>query len=296
MHILQSSPYRKILKVVRVYKQIHGEISYTIHLHKHEANLNYTLCPHNQYIMHATWQNPLAPFATRYTNLAIEPKESYIMLGAGSPVSNFHNRRCTPNCLTPAELKAELIERTSKPGIHPRFAELAQAACTDTAYVQTVRKSEVIRPWTSQTVTLLGDAVFNMSNTLSRGANCALLDAASLAECLTSPTYDRHSPTDINAYMKENIERRLNERLRSFLMQKIVFPGQNSLKGFVRNITLPRKLHRIDDLDCEKHGAGEDWVGDEDPWKEEFTSPKWVEELRWEELFAKKQAEGKEGS
>ncbi|KFZ04825.1 hypothetical protein V502_09994 [Pseudogymnoascus sp. VKM F-4520 (FW-2644)] len=246
--------------------------------------------------MLATWQNPLAPFATRYTNLTIEPEESYIMFGAGSPVSNFQNRRCPPNCLTSAELKSELIERTSKPDIHPRFAELAQMVCTDTAYVHTVRKSEVIRPWTSQTVTLLGDAVFNMSNTLSRGANCALLDATSLAECLTSRTYDRHSPTDINAYVKENIDRRLNERLRSFLMQNTVFPGQNSLKGFVRNMTLPLALHRIDDLDREKHGTGKDWVGDEGSLKEECASPKWVEELRWEELFAKKQAEGKEGS
>lgn len=246
--------------------------------------------------MLAAWQNPLAPFATRYTLHTIKPEESFIMLGAGSPVSNFHNCRCPPNGLTPAELKAELIERTSTPGIHPRFAELAHMACTDTAYVHTVCKSEAIRPWASQTVTLLGDAVFNMSNTLSRGANCALLDAASLAECLTSPTYERHSPTDINAYVKENIERRLNERHRSFLMHKIMFPGQNSLKGLVRNMTLPLALHRIDDLDREEHGAGEDWVGDESSWKEGCVSPQWVEELRWEELFAKKQAEGKEGS
>jgi hypothetical protein len=246
--------------------------------------------------MLATWQNPLAPFATRYTDLTIDPGESYIMLGAGSPASNFHNRRCPPHDLTPAELKAELIERTSTPGIHSRFAELAQAACTNAAYVNTVCKSEVIRPWTSQTVTLLGDAVFNMSNTLSRGANCALLDAISLAECLTSPMYDRHSPTNIRAYVNENIERRSNERLRSFLMQKIVFPGQNSLKGFVRNMTLPIALHRIDNLDREKHGPGEDSVGDEGSQKEEYASPKWVEELQWEELFAKKQAEGKECS
>ena len=61
-------------------------------------------------------------------------------------------------------------------------------------------------------------------------------------------------------------------------------------------MTLPLALHRIDDLDREKHGAGEDWVGDEGSLKEECASPKWVEELRWEELFATKQAEGKEGS
>ena len=94
----------------------------------------------------------------------------------------------------------------------------------------------------------------------------------------------------------DEVERRLNERHRSFLMEKIMFPGQNSLKGFVRNMTLPLALHRIDDLDREEHGAGEDWVRDESSWKEGCVSPQWVEELRWEELFAKKQAEGKEGS
>ncbi|KAL5353459.1 hypothetical protein ACLOAV_001496 [Pseudogymnoascus australis] len=239
--------------------------------------------------------NPLAPFATRYTDLTIEPEESYIMLGAGFPASSFHNRRCPPFELTPTELKAELIELTSAPGIHSRFAELAQAACTNTAYVNTVCKSDAVRPWTSQTVTLLGDAVFNMSNTLSRGANCALLDAVSLAECLTSPTYDRHSPASISAYVNENIERRSHERLRSFLMQKVVFPGQNSLKGFVRNMALPLALHRIDSLDREKHGAGEHWVGDDGSQEEEHASPKWVEELQWDALFTQKQAEGKEG-
>lgn len=135
-----------------------------------------------------------------------------------------------------------------------------------------------------------------MSNTLSRGANCALLDAVSLAECLISPTYDRHSPASISAYVNENIERRSNERLRSFLMQKVVFPGQNSLKGFVRNMALPLALHRIDSLDRENHGTDQDWVGDDGSQKEEHASPKWVEELQWEELFSQRQAEGKEGA
>lgn len=132
-----------------------------------------------------------------------------------------------------------------------------------------------------------------MSNTLSRGANCALHDAISLAECLTSPTYDRHSPTSMSAYVNENIERRSHERLRSFLMQKVVFPGQNSIKGFVRNMTLPHALRQIDDLDREKHGLGEHWAGDDGVQEGECASPKWVEELQWEELFEKKQAEGK---
>jgi 2-polyprenyl-6-methoxyphenol hydroxylase-like FAD-dependent oxidoreductase len=247
--------------------------------------------------MLAPWQNSLVPFATRYTPLTIEPEEPFIMFGAGSPISNFHNRRCAPNCLTPTELKAELIERTSSPGIHPRFAELARMVCTDTAYVFTVRKCDVIRPWESQNVTLLGDAVFNMSNTLSRGANCALLDAVSLAECLTSPSYDRRSPTGLDSYVKENIERRLRERHRSLLMQKIMFFGQNRLKGYVRNKALPLALRRIDELDREEHRADQDWVADDGSglpqWEE---VPQWVEELRWEELYDEQHGERKEDS
>jgi len=135
-----------------------------------------------------------------------------------------------------------------------------------------------------------------MSNTLSRGANCALLDAVSLAECLTSPTYDRRSPTRLNTYVKENIERRLRERHRSSLMQRIMFFGQNCLKGYVRNKALPLALRRIDVLDREEHGVSEDWVADEGAWKEGSGSPQWAEELRWEELYDEEHGEGKEGS
>ena len=50
--------------------------------------------------MLAPWQNPLAPFSTRFTRNTIDSDESYIMLGAGSPYANFHNRRCFPKLLT----------------------------------------------------------------------------------------------------------------------------------------------------------------------------------------------------
>ncbi|KFY53195.1 hypothetical protein V497_08391, partial [Pseudogymnoascus sp. VKM F-4516 (FW-969)] len=79
--------------------------------------------------------NPIVPYATRYTPFTIEPEEPFIMFGAGSPISNFNNRRCAPNNLYPAELKAEVISRTSGTGIHPRLAVLAKMACMDTAYV-----------------------------------------------------------------------------------------------------------------------------------------------------------------
>ena len=229
--------------------------------------------------MLAPWQNPIVPYATRYTPFTIEPEEPFIMFGAGSPISNFHNRRCAPNYLCPAELKAEVISRTSGTGIHPRLAVLAKMACMDTAYVFMVSKCDIVHPWVSQNVTLLGDAVFNMSNILSRGANCALLDAVTLAEHITSPAYDRSSPTSLDIYVKENIERRQHERYRSYLLQKVMFSGQNRIMGFVRDKTLPLALRRIDDLDREEHNVDEPWVA------KSGEDPQWVEELRWEEIY-----------
>lgn len=83
-------------------------------------------------------------------------------------------------------------------------------------------------------------------------------------------------------------------------MQNIVFPGRGSLGAFVRDMTLARALRRIDALDREEHGTPEDGDGYEGSSKlkreEGCVTPQWVEELRWEELFATKQAEGKEGT
>ncbi|OBT98594.1 hypothetical protein VE01_03494 [Pseudogymnoascus verrucosus] len=253
------------------------------------ANSTHTFCPNNQYIMLAPWQNPLAPFSTRYTQHTIDPEDSYIMLGAGSPHANFHNRRCSPNELTQSELQAEVLARTSQPGIHARFRELAEMVCLDTAYVNIVRKSEAVHPWTSSpNITLLGDAVFNMSNTLSRGANCAIMDAAALADRITSPEYrrERHQPAALDDYVRGNIERREVERQRSAMMQKIMFSGQNKLRGFIRNKALPSSLKKIDSLDREEH-EGVNWIGSDGEGSVDSTGeePKWVEELKWDEIF-----------
>lgn len=140
-------------------------------------------CPHNQTLILGTWTNPLAPYATQYTTHTISASDSYIMLGLSSPTSNFIHQRVPPDQLTPDELKADVLARVQHdPAIHPRYAELVGLACTNTAYVHMVRKCAVIKPFPVQgRVTLLGDAVFNMSNMLGRGANCALADAEALA-------------------------------------------------------------------------------------------------------------------
>ncbi|KAL5351908.1 hypothetical protein ACLOAV_003770 [Pseudogymnoascus australis] len=106
-----------------------------------------------------------------------------------------------------------------------------------------------------------------------------LLDAVTLAEHITSPAYDRSSPTSLDVYVKENIERRQHERYRSYLLQKVMFSGQNRIMGFVRDKTLPLALRRIDDLDREEHNVDETWVA------KSGEDPQWVEELRWEGIY-----------
>ncbi|ELR06459.1 hypothetical protein GMDG_07984 [Pseudogymnoascus destructans 20631-21] len=246
--------------------------------------------------MLAPWQNPLAPFSTRYNQHTIDPEDSYIMLGAGSPYANFHNRRCSPNELTHSELQAEVLARTSQPGIHPRFRELAKMICLDTAYVNIVRKSEAVQPWTSSpNITLLGDAVFNMSNTLSRGANCAIMDAVALADRVTSPAYrrERRQSAALDDYVRENIARREVERQRSYMMQKIMFPGKHKLRGFIRNRVFPSSLKKIDAMDREEHDEV-NWVGSDGERSVDSTAeePKWVEELKWDEIFEERHGHG----
>ncbi|KAB8291174.1 hypothetical protein EYC80_009862 [Monilinia laxa] len=145
-------------------------------------------CPGNQNILVHSWQNPMKPWATEYTEDEMEPSESFIMYGYGSPASAFINQTKPPEKLTPEELKAEIINRSKVDrNIHPNFLKLAEMCLTKTAYLHMVKKCDSVKPWDSTSVTLIGDAVFNIMTTLGKGANCALLDAVSLAETLSPP-------------------------------------------------------------------------------------------------------------
>lgn len=110
--------------------------------------------------MHS-WQNPIKPWATDYTSEEIEPSESFIMYGYGSPASAFTNKTKRPEELTPLELKAEIISRSKRDKtIHPNFLKLAEMCLTNTAYLHMVKKCDSVKPWDSANVTLIGDAVF----------------------------------------------------------------------------------------------------------------------------------------
>lgn len=103
----------------------------------------------------------MKPWATEYTADEIEPSESFIMYGYGSPASAFINKTKRPEEFTPEELKTEIIARSKTDrNVHPNFLQLAEMCLTSTAYLHMVKKCDSVKPWDSTSVTLIGDAVF----------------------------------------------------------------------------------------------------------------------------------------
>jgi 2-polyprenyl-6-methoxyphenol hydroxylase-like FAD-dependent oxidoreductase len=143
------------------------------HLCKHSRLIGtQAFCPGNQNIIVHSWQNPMKPWATAYTEDEIDPSESFIMYGYGSPISAFINKSKPPEEFTPEELKTEVIARSKTDrNIHPNFHQLAEMCLTKTAYLHMVKKCDSVKPWDSTNVTLIGDAVFKYAANI---ASCYL--------------------------------------------------------------------------------------------------------------------------
>lgn len=195
-------------------------------------------CRRNQNILVHCWVNPRKKWATRFDEYDIATEESFIMFGYASPITEFADKSKPPQKMTSAELKEECIARAKLDWrLHPDFKNLAEKCILNTAYVHMVKNAKAIKPWTSDNVTLVGDAVFNISTMLGRGANCALLDVLSIAEALQtqfiSSRYIRH--VTLRKCVRANVERRLREQQRGTFVQKMVYFGDNKLKEFLRD-------------------------------------------------------------
>jgi hypothetical protein len=105
--------------------------------------------------------NPRKKWATIYDEYDIAANESFIMFGYGSPIDQFCNRTKPPLRFSSEELKAECITRAKHDNkLHPDFVTLAEKCVINTGYVHMVRDTGTVKPWDSNCVTLVGDAVF----------------------------------------------------------------------------------------------------------------------------------------
>jgi 2-polyprenyl-6-methoxyphenol hydroxylase-like FAD-dependent oxidoreductase len=69
---------------------------------------------------------------------------------------------------------------------HPSLRRLVERADTPGMSCFTVKSARAVEPWATRTVTLLGDALHNMTPFRGMGANTALRDAAALRQALTA--------------------------------------------------------------------------------------------------------------
>ena len=85
--------------------------------------------------------------------------------------------------MSPAELWSVVMRATA--GWHPTVGKLFAAAEVDATFPITLRTCIRVPSWSSDRITLLGDAVHPMTPAAGAGANTALWDAARLTRALT---------------------------------------------------------------------------------------------------------------
>ncbi|RDW73539.1 hypothetical protein BP6252_07446 [Coleophoma cylindrospora] len=205
-------------------------------------------CSNNQNIIIHSWVNPAKPWSDSVSEDEFGPDESFIMFGYGSPVSKFINKKPVTE-LSREEMKEECILRAkTDPDIHPNLLALAEHCAVSSGWMHLVQDCQVIKHWESDCVTLIGDSVFNMSTMLGKGANCALLDAVSLADAIQFPRMDipQLRRAALRKCAVDNVKRRLRERQRSAVLQSMVYFGDNRFKEYCRDHGLKMALGWIE--------------------------------------------------
>jgi 2-polyprenyl-6-methoxyphenol hydroxylase-like FAD-dependent oxidoreductase len=119
-------------------------------------------------------------------NLPADAREEYVMWGFSARRAKFAS--VDPEALGGDELKIAVL--ALMPDWHPSLRRLVQIADASTVSAFAVKTSVPIPPWPTRNVTLLGDALHNMTPFRGIGANTALRDAAALRGALVAVDRD----------------------------------------------------------------------------------------------------------
>jgi 2-polyprenyl-6-methoxyphenol hydroxylase-like FAD-dependent oxidoreductase len=109
-----------------------------------------------------------------------EDGSGYVVLALGAK-REFFGLNKDPDSMTTGEMRAVL--RSKMLDWHPNLRKLAEMTTDDLGFLR-IRTSRPVAPWTPSNVTLLGDAIHNMTPYRGIGANVALRDAALLCSKL----------------------------------------------------------------------------------------------------------------
>ena len=168
--------------------------------------------------------------------------DEYVMWGFSA-----HRERLAPRldvAALPAEQAKSLVLDQMK-AWHPALRRLVERADPATMTAFDTKSAEPVAPWKTGAVTLLGDALHNMTPFRGMGADMALRDAASLRDALVAIAEGRAAPTEALAvYERDMIEqgfaavnassaemRRLHTRSPvSRLLSKLVFRTVDTVK------------------------------------------------------------------
>jgi salicylate hydroxylase len=112
----------------------------------------------------------------------------------------------------------------------PGLRQLVAGSAPDTVNALRVRSAEPVTAWPTGPVTLLGDAIHNMTPMAGIGANTALRDADGLRQALLAP-----GPDDLTARVG-----RYEEQMRVYANQALALSSRNA-----RNAASPRRLPRL---------------------------------------------------
>jgi 2-polyprenyl-6-methoxyphenol hydroxylase-like FAD-dependent oxidoreductase len=120
----------------------------------------------------------------------IYDSDEYVMWGISARREDFGLDR-SPDSLDPETARALALGHTQ--GWAPALRQMIARA--DPAYMTAfaVRTAQEVGPWPTRSVTLLGDALHNMTPFRGMGANAALYDAALLRDALVEVAEGRHA-------------------------------------------------------------------------------------------------------